>query len=118
MFLKSLRRIFKVTHVVMEVYDSRVLSRPTKDPVDLPKAAEVLLQDLFLVEGRRDTSAVENQGVGGRNAAQALRALPAHAPLHGCGGARRDVQVLSFWVVTRGTAGRANAQIIAKIIND
>lgn len=118
MFLKSLRQIFfKVTHMVMKVYDSRVLSRPTKDPVDLPKAAEVLLQDLFLVECRRDISAVENQRVGGRNAAQALRALPAHAPLHGRGGARRDVQVFSFGVVTRGTAGRANANY-CKIIND
>lgn len=44
----------------MKVYDGHVLSRPTEELVDLPKAAEVLLQDLFLVEGSRDISALEN----------------------------------------------------------
>lgn len=62
----------EVTHMVMKVYDSHVLRRPTEELVDLPKAAKVLLQDLFLVEGGRDISALENRRVGGRHAAQAL----------------------------------------------
>lgn len=107
MSLKGSRPNFKVTHMVMKMHDSRVLSRPTVDPLDLPKAAEVLLQDLLLVEGRRDTSAVQNRTVSGRRAAEALRALRAHVPLHGRGGARHDVKVFSFRVVTRGTAGGA-----------
>lgn len=82
--------------MIMKVHDSHVLSGPTEDLVDLPKAAEVLLQDLFLVEGGRHISALENRRVGGRRAAQALRALLAHVSFHGRRGTRRDVVFFSL----------------------
>lgn len=75
----------ELTHVVIKVYYGQVLCRPAEDLTDFAVATKVLLDHVLPVEGWRHVSALDGGAVGGRHAAQALRALPAYALSHrGC----------------------------------
>lgn len=72
----------KLTHMVIKVYYGQVLGRPAKDLTDFAETTKVLLDHVLLVEVCRHIPALDCGAVGGRNAAQALRALPAYAMFH------------------------------------
>lgn len=77
--------------MVLEVDDSQVLMGSAVDPADFPKAAKVLFYDVLFVEAEWDALALEDGGVGGGHAPQAVRALAAlPSPSWGLG--------LSVWV--------------------
>ena len=65
------------TYMVLEVNDGQVLIGPTEHSADLPKAAEVLLHHLLLVEREGDVLTVEGGAVRRGHARATLRALAA-----------------------------------------
>ena len=65
--------------MVFKVYYGHVLGRPADDLLDAAETSKVLLNHVLLVEVRRNFPAHDGGEVGGRHAAQTIRALPAYA---------------------------------------
>lgn len=65
--------------MIIKVYYDHVLAGPAEDSTDFAKTTKVLLDHVLPVVGWRHIHAPDDGAVGGRHAAQALRALPAYA---------------------------------------
>lgn len=63
--------------MIIEAYCSQVLGRPTENLTDFAETSKVLLDYVLFVEGWRHIPAIDDGGVCGRHATEALRALPA-----------------------------------------
>lgn len=83
--------------MVIKVYCGQVLGRPTEDFTDFAETTKVLLDRVLPVEGWRHVPTLDDVAIGGRHAAQALRALPAYATsFRGCGFELRDWGICWF----------------------